>query len=163
MIQRIRVNNDTSGLEISVNDAAIGYFVPNIAMSTIMLCRETKLTKYGEVFREDIKNITYSELNNSYYGGNILTAQNMIRTNAEFLHNLVENICKTEDLNCLGYLYFTIKQSKPAWKLITVALEEAESFLKPIDEKSVTKTMVYTEYNERFSKIMEAHKPTDKL
>ena len=160
MIDETKVTTSVcSGTTINMDAISTKYFLENLAITTIAQCREM-ISKEKLGVLESTTNLPhYDELVTKYCSGlHGAILANMLAQNVHILYNFVKDCVLNETVRGLYLWHEKSKYDEPAWKLITLAIDEYIKFLKEdyrILGRAIPRDIPkYDEFNEEFEKLM---------
>lgn len=153
------------GMTINMECSSMKDFLTNLAISTIIQCREIVFYRYNGANEGSIRalsNLPYCNNLISTYCADELSAVllSMVNQNATILYEFIQDCVENGINKNLDLLDSKSKYGKPFWKLILQALDEYTDFLErkndtiknniKIDEESIK----YNKYNKDFEVLM---------
>lgn len=160
MIKETNVTTSfVNGTIIAMDAIDTKYFLQNIAITTIVQCREMVSVENMGALESTTKLPYYDDFINKYCSGNhgaILS--NMLLQNVKILYRFVQDCVINDTTRGLYLLYENLRNGEPTWRLITLALDEYMDFVKKryetLGESVPHNHPKYNEYNEQFEKLM---------
>jgi len=153
------VTSFANGTMIQMDAVSMKSFLENIAITTIVQCREMISKERMGTLESITKLPYYNELIEEYCSGvhgSVLS--NMLCQNVQILYRFVEDCVLNETVRGLYLLYDKPRNGKPTWKLILLALSEYMEFVKReydiLGRKIPYDAIKYDKYNDRFEELM---------
>lgn len=160
MIDETKVTTSVcNGTTINMGAISTKYFLENLAITTIAQCREM-ISKEKLGVLESTTNLPhYDDLVSKYCSGvHGAILVNMLAQNIHILYNFVEDCVMNETVRGLYLWHEKSACGEPAWKLITLALDEYMKLIKKeyeiLGREIPSDIPEYNEYNEKFEKLM---------
>lgn len=160
MIDKTNVTTSyCNGTTINMDAVSSKHFLENLAITTIAQCKEM-ISKERLGILESTTNLPhYDDLVTKYCSGvHGAILANMLAQNIHILYNFVEDCVMNETVRGLYLWHEKSACGEPAWKLITLALDEYMKLIKKdyeiLGRAFPSDIPEYNEYNERFEKLM---------
>lgn len=150
----------TTGTTISLDATSALTFFENLAITTIMQCREMKSEEYKGFLRSESKMPHFDALIKKYCAGvHGAVVSNMLHQNASVLYAFVQDCVLNETVAGLYLMRTVTNEGEAAYKLITLALKECEKLFETqfdiLGKKMPSDFPKYCEYNERFEEMFK--------
>lgn len=146
-----------NGTIISMEAVPTMCFLENIAITTIVQCREMISKEKLGVLERTTGLPYYDDLVTEYCPGlHGVVLANMLAQNVYILYNFVRDCVLNETVSGLHLFRNKSKNKKPVWKLITLAIDEYVKFIEREYKIRGEETPIpaYDEYNKEFEKLM---------
>lgn len=150
----------TTGTTINLDATSALMFFENLAITTIAQCREMVSTEHLGILKSETNMPHFDVLVEKYCDGiHGAVLSNMLTQNVRVLYEFVQDCVLNETVAGLYLMRRTPEGGEPAYKLITLALEEymelTEKEFGMLGKKMPNDFPDYCKHNKRFEEMFE--------
>ena len=147
------------GTFIMMDHVAMKMFLENLAITTIVQCREMIRKENMGIIELTTKLPYYDDLVDKYCSGvHGAVLENMLCQNANILYSFVQDCVLNNTVRGLYLLQDTSRTGKRMYELILMALDEYTNYIKKnydmLNRAVPSDVKKYNEYNKRFEELM---------
>lgn len=153
------VTSYVNGTTINMDAISTKYFIMNLAISTIALCKECKYSKEDYCLELTAQIPHYDSLIEQYCDGiHGAVISNMLTQNIQIIYRFIQDCVLNETNRGLYLMQRVSRRDIPFWKILILAINEykklVERKLDLFNECIDSEKFPYDRYNEQFEELM---------